>query len=66
MGHRVELHRRLYPIMGYRLDGSVHDHQLALLGIPMKALPVGTAYSIWVGVGAIGTVALESCWLESP
>jgi hypothetical protein len=27
MGHRVELHRRLHPIMGYRPDGSVHDHQ---------------------------------------
>ena len=24
----------------------------------MKSLPVGTAYSIWVGVGAVGTVAL--------
>ena len=24
----------------------------------MKALPVGTAYSVWVGVGAIGTVVL--------
>jgi quaternary ammonium compound-resistance protein SugE len=24
----------------------------------MKTLPVGTAYSVWVGVGAVGTVAL--------
>lgn len=24
----------------------------------MKTLPVGTAYSVWVGVGAIGTVIL--------
>lgn len=31
---------------------------LWLLGIAMKSLPVGTAYSIWVGVGAVGTVAL--------
>lgn len=29
-----------------------------LLGIAMKSLPVGTAYSIWVGVGAVGTVVL--------
>ena len=28
---------------------------LALLGIAMKTLPVGTAYSVWVGVGAVGT-----------
>jgi quaternary ammonium compound-resistance protein SugE len=31
---------------------------LWLLGLAMKSLPVGTAYSIWVGVGAVGTVAL--------
>jgi quaternary ammonium compound-resistance protein SugE len=31
---------------------------LLLLGIAMKSLPVGTAYSIWVGVGAVGTVIL--------
>ena len=29
-----------------------------LLGIAMKTLPVGTAYSVWVGVGAAGTVVL--------
>lgn len=29
-----------------------------LLGIAVKTLPVGTAYSVWVGVGAVGTVLL--------
>jgi quaternary ammonium compound-resistance protein SugE len=29
-----------------------------LLGIAMKSLPVGTAYSVWVGFGAVGTVIL--------
>ena len=29
-----------------------------LLGVAMKSLPVGTAYSVWVGVGAVGTVIL--------
>ena len=28
---------------------------LGLLGIALKTLPVGTAYAIWVGVGAAGT-----------
>lgn len=31
---------------------------LWLLGIAMKTLPVGTAYSVWVGVGSAGTVIL--------
>ncbi len=29
-----------------------------LLAQAMKVLPVGTAYAIWVGIGAIGTVVL--------
>ncbi|PLX63309.1 quaternary ammonium compound efflux SMR transporter SugE [Sedimenticola selenatireducens] len=31
---------------------------LWLLGIAMRTLPVGTAYPVWVGVGAVGTVIL--------
>lgn len=31
---------------------------LGLLGIAMKSLPLGTAYAVWVGVGAVGTAAL--------
>lgn len=29
-----------------------------LLAIAMRSLPLGTAYSVWVGVGAVGTVIL--------
>ena len=39
---------------------------LALLGIAMKSLPVGTAYSVWVGVGAVGTVILGIVLLGEP
>jgi quaternary ammonium compound-resistance protein SugE len=28
---------------------------IGLLGIALKTLPVGTAYGVWVGVGAAGT-----------
>ena len=31
---------------------------LGLLGAAMKSLPVGTAYAVWVGVGAVGTAIL--------
>jgi quaternary ammonium compound-resistance protein SugE len=31
---------------------------MALLGAAVKALPVGTAYAVWVGVGAVGTAVL--------
>ncbi len=29
-----------------------------LLAIAMRSLPIGTAYSVWVGIGAVGTVVL--------
>ena len=29
---------------------------LGLLGLAMKELPLGTAYAVWTGIGAIGTV----------
>ena len=31
---------------------------VVLLGVAMKSLPVGTAYAVWVGIGAVGTVIL--------
>ena len=31
---------------------------LALLGLSLKALPLGTAYAIWTGIGTLGTAAL--------
>lgn len=31
---------------------------MGLLGFAMKSLPVGTAYGVWVGIGAVGTAIL--------
>jgi len=39
---------------------------LWLLGLAMKSLPVGTAYAVWVGVGAVGTVLLGIVLLGEP
>ena len=30
----------------------------ALLSVSMKTLPLGTAYTVWTGIGAMGTVIL--------
>lgn len=35
---------------------------VVLLGWAMRTLPVGTAYAVWTGIGAVGTVAL-GIWL---
>jgi quaternary ammonium compound-resistance protein SugE len=37
-----------------------------LLGICVKTLPVGTAYAIWVGIGAVGTVILGILLFNEP
>jgi quaternary ammonium compound-resistance protein SugE len=29
-----------------------------LLGVALKSLPLGTAYTVWTGIGAVGTVIL--------
>jgi quaternary ammonium compound-resistance protein SugE len=46
---------RLWPSLGTALAMLL---SLGLLGIAMKSLPVGTAYAVWVGVGAVGTAIL--------
>jgi len=43
---------RLWPSIGTLLSLLA---SFLLLGFAMKALPVGTAYAVWVGIGAIGT-----------
>jgi len=39
---------------------------LGLLGLAMRSLPVGTAYAIWVGVGAVGTALLGIVLFDEP
>ncbi len=35
-----------------------------LLSVAMKSLPVGTAYAVWTGIGAAGTVVLGILFLK--
>lgn len=46
---------RPWPTVGTAVSMVI---SLGLLGIAMKSLPVGTAYAVWVGVGAVGTAIL--------
>ena len=36
------------------------------LSLALKTLPVGTAYAVWTGIGAIGTVVLGIYLFEEP
>lgn len=46
---------RLWPTIGTVLAMVI---SVVLLGMAMKSLPVGTAYAVWVGIGAVGTAIL--------
>ncbi|MES2952683.1 MAG: quaternary ammonium compound efflux SMR transporter SugE [Pseudomonadota bacterium] len=46
---------KLWPSVGTVLAMVA---SVVLLGIAMKTLPVGTAYAVWVGIGAVGTAIL--------
>jgi quaternary ammonium compound-resistance protein SugE len=39
---------------------------IGFLGLALKSLPVGTAYAVWTGIGAVGTVALGIYLLNEP
>ena len=54
---------RLWPSVGTLVAMAI---SVALLGIAMKDMPVGTAYAVWTGIGAIGTVILGIVLLGDP
>jgi quaternary ammonium compound-resistance protein SugE len=37
-----------------------------LLGLAARTLPIGTAYAVWVGIGAAGTAVLGMALLGEP
>ncbi|MBM7047887.1 MULTISPECIES: quaternary ammonium compound efflux SMR transporter SugE [Rhizobium] len=39
---------------------------IALLGLAVKTLPMGTAYAVWTGIGTVGTVLLGIWLLGDP
>ena len=46
---------RLWPSVATGLCMVI---SVVLLGVAMKTLPIGTAYAVWVGIGAVGTAIL--------
>jgi quaternary ammonium compound-resistance protein SugE len=39
---------------------------LALLGVAVRSLPLGTAYAVWTGIGTVGTAALGMVLFREP
>jgi len=54
---------RLWPSVGTVVAMVV---SVVLLGWSMRTLPVGTAYAVWTGIGAVGTVLLGLVLFDEP
>ena len=54
---------RLWPTV---FTGASLIVSMALLGVAMKSLPLGTAYAVWTGIGAVGTVILGIVLFKEP
>lgn len=39
---------------------------MALLEIASRSIPMGTAYAVWGGIGALGTVLVGILWFDEP
>lgn len=37
-----------------------------LLFLAQKAIPMGTAYAVWTGIGAVGAFVVGIIWFEDP
>jgi quaternary ammonium compound-resistance protein SugE len=54
---------RLWPSVG---TVAAMAASVVLLGWSMRSLPVGTAYAVWTGIGAVGTVLLGLVLFDEP
>ena len=39
---------------------------MGLLEVASRSIPMGTAYAVWGGIGAVGTVLVGMLWFHEP
>ena len=54
---------RWWPSVGTAIAMAV---SVVLLALAMRTLPVGTAYAVWTGIGAVGTALLGIALFGEP
>ena len=54
---------RLWPSLGTAAAAAA---SLYLMTLAMRTIPVGTAYAVWTGIGAVGTVILGIALFNNP
>ena len=54
---------RLWPTLSFAVCAVI---SFVLLTLGLRDLPVGTAYAVWTGTGAVGTAVVGMIWLKDP
>ena len=54
---------RLWPTVGTAVALII---SMALMGVALRTLPLGTAYAVWTGIGAAGTAVLGVILFKEP
>ena len=54
---------RLWPSVGVVAALAL---SMALLGVALRTLPLGTAYAVWTGIGTVGTAVLGIALFREP
>ncbi len=54
---------RLWPSVGTSVAFVL---SVGLLGVTLRTLPLGTAYAVWTGIGAIGTAIVGMLVFREP
>ncbi|HMJ91512.1 MAG TPA: multidrug efflux SMR transporter [Candidatus Acidoferrum sp.] len=54
---------KLWPTVFVFVIGSVSFY---LLSLSLKTIPVGTAYVVWTGIGAVGGALVGMFWFNEP
>jgi quaternary ammonium compound-resistance protein SugE len=59
----VDNFRNLPWTLGFLVSVSL---SMGLLQIASRSIPMGTAYAVWGGIGALGTVVVGIAWFGEP
>jgi quaternary ammonium compound-resistance protein SugE len=54
---------RFWPTVG---TAAALIASMALLGLSLQTLPLGTAYAVWTGIGTVGTAVLGIVLFREP
>ena len=66
LGHFYEIVPWIYPAPLYGADRWGGDCKFPVLARATKVLPLGTAYAIWTGIGAVGSVVVGIVFFQEP